>query len=78
MINSFDSHDNVISMNNILTDSLLNMVFCINEGKASKFKKIIDDKNRKCICTINECSYDYIPLRKRIVFEEPENSALNV
>ena len=70
MENSFDSPDNVISMNNILTDSLLNMIFCINRGKATTFSNIIEAKNNYSECAIVNCNSNYTHLRKKLVIEE--------
>ena len=70
---AYDAH---ISMDNILTDSLLNMVFCINKSIAVKLNKIIEEKNTYSICTINNCTYDYddyIKNRMKLI-EATENS----
>ena len=74
-INNLNNH---ITMDNILTDSLLNMVFCINEDDAAQLNVIIDKKNNPSIpsiCAIINCTYNYTEIRKKVVYEGPGNSS---
>ena len=72
-INLFNAKDTDINTNNILTDSLLNMVFCIKENEATQIKKIIDEKNG---CSIIYCGdEDYNKHRKLLLVENPLSSS---
>ena len=66
-INMINASDSNIIINNFLTDSLYNMVFCINIEKATK---INDIKNSKGDCAIIDCEVDYITRRKRLIVDD--------
>ena len=67
-INLANAIDTGIDTNNILTDSLLNMVFCINKDNAKQINDIIDSKKK---CSIIYCDKDYVDHRKKLIVEEP-------
>ena len=61
---SDDTHG--ITMNNILDDTLRNMVFCINKDIATNLYNIIKVKEP---CTIINCEYNYLAIRKKLIVE---------
>ena len=61
---SDDTHG--INMNNILNDTLRNMVFCINKDNAKNLNTIISEKGD---CTIIYCEDNYLSKRRKLIIE---------
>ena len=67
-IDMFSFNDNdIINKNNLLNESLINMVFCIKPETNTEINKLINEKNSKSECSIIYCNEDYEKKRKKLI-----------
>ena len=57
----------IINKNNLLNESLINMVFCIKPETNTEINKLINEKNSKSECSIIYCNEDYEKKRKKLI-----------